>query len=182
MLEDRTWLAQLQRGEPDGLRRIYEKYKDELLTVAVGLLVDWAAAEDCLHDVFVRLASSAGVLHLHGTLKGYLVACVANRARDMLRSRKHRQPADWERLAEIHPADGESAGQAVIDREETARLYESLAQLPDEQREVIVLHLHGDLTFREIAQQLDISINTVQSRYRYGLDKLRALMSAGAKR
>ncbi len=73
-------------------------------------------------------------------------------------------------------------GQTAIDREEAARLYEALAQLGYEQREVIVLHLHGQLIFGQIAQQLDLSINTVQSRYRYGLEKLRALLNAGAER
>jgi RNA polymerase sigma-70 factor (ECF subfamily) len=52
----------------------------------------------------------------------------------------------------------------------------ALAQLPEEQREVILLHFKADLTFREIAEWQEASINTVQGRYRYGLDKLRALL------
>jgi len=51
-----------------------------------------------------------------------------------------------------------------------------MAELPVEQREVITLHLHAGLTFREIALQLGLSINTVQSRYRYGIEKLRTLL------
>ena len=52
-----------------------------------------------------------------------------------------------------------------------------LAQLPYEQREVIVLHLHQEMRFREIAEALSLSINTVQSRYRYGLEKLRTILN-----
>ncbi len=51
MQEDQKWLQQLQRGEPEGLHRIYDRYKDDLVTIAAGLLVDRASAEDCLHDV-----------------------------------------------------------------------------------------------------------------------------------
>jgi RNA polymerase sigma-70 factor (ECF subfamily) len=180
--EDATWWQQLQRGEPEGLRRIYERYKDDLITIAAGLLVDRAGAEDCLHDVFVHLAGSAASIRLHGTLKGYLVTSVVNRARDLLRREKRSQPVSWDQLADLYVATGESASEAAENREQVARLYEALAGLPYEQREVIVLRLHGDLTFQEIAEQLAISINTVQSRYRYGLEKLRALLNAGAEK
>ena len=53
----------------------------------------------------------------------------------------------------------------------------ALEELPIEQREVVVLHLQADMTFRRIASMLGLSINTVQSRYRYGMEKLRILMN-----
>lgn len=52
-------------------------------------------------------------------------------------------------------------------------LNEALDQLPVEQREVILLHLLGGMTFREIGIQQGVSINTVQGRYRYGIQRLR---------
>ncbi len=180
--DDQEWLEQVRRGEPEGLRRIYQRHKDDLLTVAVSLLGERAAAEDCLHDVFVRFAGSAGALRLRTTLKGYLVTSVANRARDLLRRRRHEPAGDPGHLATAAVSNGRAAAEALIDREESARLHEALRQLPWEQREVIVLRLQGDLTFAQIARQTAISINTVQSRYRYGLEKLRALLGAGAER
>jgi DNA-directed RNA polymerase specialized sigma24 family protein len=70
--------------------RIYEKYKDYLLTLAGGLLNDRQAAEDVVHDVFVGFAGSAHRFRLTGSLKGYPVTCVTNRVRDtiMARTRK----------------------------------------------------------------------------------------------
>ena len=53
----------------------------------------------------------------------------------------------------------------------------ALAQLPQEQRQVVVLHLLSSLRFREIAQQTGESVNTIQSRYRYGLAKLQSLLN-----
>ena len=55
-------------------------------------------------------------------------------------------------------------------------LFEAMAKLPTEQREVVSLHIHGKMKFREIAEQLALSINTVQSRYRYGIEKLRTFL------
>ena len=54
----------------DTLRRIYEKYKPALLSVAAALLNDPAVVEDVLHDVFVAFASQAGRFRLNGSLKG----------------------------------------------------------------------------------------------------------------
>ena len=53
----------------------------------------------------------------------------------------------------------------------------ALASLPDEQREVVILHIHGELKFREIAEMLGVSSNTAQSRYRYALSALRKLLA-----
>jgi RNA polymerase sigma factor (sigma-70 family) len=62
--------------------------------------------------------------------------------------------------------------------EELKQLSFAMAQLPYEQREVIMLHLHGGMMFKQIAKSQQVSINTVQSRYRYALDKLRSLMNS----
>jgi len=50
-----------------------------------------------------------------------------------------------------------------------------LDRLPDDQREVVSLHLHGELTLREVAETLHIPVNTAKSRYRYAIDKLREM-------
>ena len=61
--------------------------------------------------------------------------------------------------------------------EETARLNQAVAQLPDEQREVVLLRLKASLKFRDIARVQQTSIGTVLGRYRYGLDRLRSLLN-----
>ena len=66
----------------------------------------------------------------------------------------------------------------IIASEELKRLNSALAQLPCEQREVILLHLQGGLRFTEIAGLQNVSIKTAQSRCRYGLDKLRSLLDS----
>jgi RNA polymerase sigma factor (sigma-70 family) len=175
--DEQRLFGMLQQGDPTALRCLYERCKDDLLTVAGCLLGDRAAAEDCLHDVVVSFAAKAPEIRLRGTVKGYLVACVANRARDELRRRARHvslsgAEEDWEL-----PAAGADPAAAMEAYEETARLQKALAELPYEQREAITLHLHGELTFREIAQLHGISINTVQSRYRYGITRLKELLS-----
>jgi len=175
MVEDRLLVWKFNRGSKEALRRIYEKYKDDLLSLAVTLLRDRSAAEDVVHDVFVSLARSCGTFRLNGTLKGYLSTCVANGARDRNRLRSARNTG----LDGAESMSSNSAGPAeyAMGSEESERLYDLLARLPYEQREVIVMHLHHGMRFREIAKAAGVSINTVQSRYRYGLDKLRSIVN-----
>ena len=65
----------------------------------------------------------------------------------------------------------------VIFTEQAGRLNQAVADLPDEQREVVLLRLTADMKFRDIAKLQQVSINTVQGRYRYGLDKLRSVLN-----
>ncbi len=168
-------ILRFKRGSTDALCRIYEKYEGVMLTVAAGLVNNIGAAEDVVHDVFVAFAQSPERLRLAGSLRSYLTTCVANLARDRLRANK-RQSANLPE-AELQTDEQTMPLSRAIHDEELQRLAEALATLPYEQREVVVLHLKGDLTFREIARIRDTSINTVQSRYRYGIDKLRSLLN-----
>lgn len=174
MSQDKQLLKRMRCGDKDALRRIYEKYRDDLFTVAVSLLHDVDASEDCLQDVFVGFADAVGGLNIRHNLKGYLVSCVANRARDHLRKKTTQLDCSLEELGplatSIDPAKG------LIDGEESVQLFEGLAELPYQQREVFVLHAQGGMKFREIAKLQNVSIKTVQSRYRYGIEKLRVLL------
>lgn len=174
MFEDRHLLRRLHDGDKAALRRIYEKYIDDLLQVALSLLSDIQSAEDCLHDVFVDFAASCDGLMIHNNLKRYLVSCVANRARDHLRKVTRQSKCSSGQFCS--PEIQISPATQLIAAEETARVYEALAELPYQQREVFVLHVQGQMRFREIAGLLSVSINSVQSRYRYGLKKLRAIL------
>ena len=174
VLEDKLLIRRFNRGETEALRRIYEKNRLDLLKVAHILLNDSDAVEDVLHDVFVNFAQQSGVFRLTGSLKGYLAICVANRARDHNRRRRPTTlPADDLKTMRSHVEDPAYTAYRL---ELQKMLAHTLAQLPDDQREVIALRLHANLPFRRIAQLTEVSINTVQSRYRYGLEKLQRLL------
>jgi RNA polymerase sigma-70 factor (ECF subfamily) len=173
-LRDRRLVQRLQRGDREALHEVYQRYRDDLLTVAMSLLNDHAAAEDCVHDVFVHFAADPADLRATKSLRGYLVRCVANGAKNQLK-RRHWQPAPLGGEQDCAKG-GDCPTHRLMASEESQRVFEALAQLPAEQREVITLHLQGQMPFREIAAQLSLSINTVQSRYRYGIEKLRTLL------
>ena len=90
MFEDELLKLRFKAGSIETLQRIYEKYRDYLLTLAMALSNDGGTAEDVVHDVFVSFAQSGAKFRLHGSLRAYLATCVVNRVRDQMRARKRR--------------------------------------------------------------------------------------------
>jgi len=175
MLEDRLLSWRLKHGSKDALARVYEKYFRHLLSLATALLGDVNSAEDVVHDFFVWFAQSTHRLRLDGSLKGFLATCVANRARDKIRQRRGQTLALDETggiAAALQQPEASAPGPRQLQQ-----LSVALTHLPHEQREVILLHIKAGMKFRQIAAHQKVSINTAQSRYRYGLEKMRILLN-----
>ena len=181
MIEDKLLIWRFKCGSTHALCRIYEKYKDNLLRLATALLNDTAAAEDVVHDCFVSFAQSPEKLKPGGNLKSYLATCVANRARNWNRARQRDETTNLNET-ESAVSNSKRPEQWIICSEELRQLNNALVQLPYQQREAVILHLQGGMKFKAVAESQGVSINTVQSRYRYGLDKLRSLLAKEAKK
>jgi RNA polymerase sigma-70 factor (ECF subfamily) len=147
------------------------------LILAIALSHDVGLAEDAVHDVFVTFAQDIGSFELTGSLKAYLAKCVANRVRDLMRTNRSRAKAFGPEQACSVEQDLGEPSLLLACNEELRLLSSALAELPYEQREVIALHIHGQMRFRVIAQSLGISVNTVKGRYRYGIKKMRSILN-----
>jgi RNA polymerase sigma-70 factor (ECF subfamily) len=175
MFEDELLKLRFKAGSVDALQRIYQKYRDYLLTLAMALVNDGGTAEDVVQDVFVSFAQSGARFRLHGSLRAYLATCVVNRVRDQMRAKKRQgQTLDEEMSLEsqFDPPDGR-----ILSDERSRLIAQALARLPDEQREVIALHLNGQLKLREIARLQNVPLTTVRARYRHGIEKLRSILN-----
>ncbi len=174
---DRLLVTRCRQGSRDALCRIYEKYRDSLLILAIALSHDVSLSEDAVHDVFVAFAANIANFRLTGSLKAYLARCVANRVRDLMRTNRSRAKALSPEQACAAERDLSDPSRLIACNEELRLLSSALAELPYEQREVIALHIHGQMRFRVIAESLSISVNTVKGRYRYGIQKLRSILN-----
>ena len=175
-MEDKLLIRKLNRGSKDALCRIYEKYRDDLVRIAAGLLNDVSAAQDVVQDVFLMLVRSTGNFKIRKSLKGYLTTCVANKIRNLNRAKRTQELVS---LDAVKPATSNSKApdQCVVCDEEFQHLYQAMAQLPYEQKEAVILHIQGKMKFREIAKLQAVSIKTTLSRYNYGLNKLRSILN-----
>lgn len=176
-LREKRLIAACRRGVRGAFSELYETYVDELLTVAVHLVRDVPLAEDVVQDVFVSFARVAPTFRLTGSLRAYLAKCTANQARDAIRRVKRRAESDLTECDAIY-SPGEGPLDRAIQTEQLRQAQLALAELPYEQREAIVLRLHGQMKFREIAAVQEVSPKTAESRYRYGLEKLRRVLSS----
>jgi RNA polymerase sigma factor (sigma-70 family) len=175
MLEDKLLIWKLNRGGLDALRQIYDRYKVDLLKVAISLTGDVSRSEDAVQDVFLKLIESSGRIGIRNSLKKYLMTCLVNRIRCLHRSDRCRAGAPARTVSEASPTGPEHW--AVLD-EQMRLVGEAMTQLPLEQREVVTLRVEAGLGFRQIARMQNASINTIQGRYRYGMEKLRSLLDS----
>jgi RNA polymerase sigma-70 factor (ECF subfamily) len=142
--------------------RLYDQYGASLYRYAVMLLADASAAEDAVQQVFASVLK-VGIDRVQEDVH-YLRRAVRNECYTLLRKRM----LETTNQPFLEPRD-----QARGSSEERIALQDALRVLPPEQREVVHLHVYEGLTFQEIADESAESINTIASRYRYALAKLR---------
>ncbi len=181
MLEDKLLIWKFNRGDRDVLLGIYEKYKNDLVSLAAALLIDAGLAEDVVHDVFVTFIRSLPQFRLTGSLKGFLATCVANSARNRNRAGRRRRCSGLDEAGTVE-ADSISPEYGAIFGEESSRLTRAIGELPYEQREVLLLRSHSGLKFKTIAVSQGVSVSTVRGRYRYAVDKLRSVLDGEVKK
>ncbi|MBI4664635.1 MAG: sigma-70 family RNA polymerase sigma factor [Verrucomicrobia bacterium] len=147
--------------EPDWCERLYEAKASELILYGRALGLSHSEAEDVLQETFLALVQK-GVRPQKP--EHYCVRSFRNRARNYRRNLWRRLARELESTRWFERSDGETPAERAAMRR--------LAELPAEQREVIVLKIWHEYTFEEIGELLEISPNTAAGRYRYGLQKL----------
>jgi RNA polymerase sigma-70 factor, ECF subfamily len=150
------------------IEALYRQHGAALLLFASAISGDRGRAQDAVHQVFLKALENKNLSHVIN-IKAYLFASVRNAVLNDTRVQDRHMPLDLD-SAWFSPPDRDYAGEQNLRR--------ALGDLPDDQREVIVLHVWGELTFSEIAELLGVSSNTAASRYRYALAKLRGSMLA----
>jgi len=153
---------------------LYEQFGARLIRTAIAILGCREDAEDAVQDVFVALVRSRRQLGEIEDLTAYLFAALRHAAARCAMRRDREIPLHD--LMETMPSRSEPCSDHAVDGELQERLQHALQELPPEQREVVSLRLAGELTFAQIAKASEVSTQTAASRYRYGLEKLRALL------
>jgi len=153
--------------DTDEVGRLYDRYGAALLLFASALGGDRTRAQDAVHQVFLKLIEGGGIRKASDQ-KAFLFTCVRNAVLNDAKLRRRDATFEVDSLWFDPP-------QRDYPAERRLRL--ALQALPEDQREVIILHVWGELTFAEIGEILSTSANTAASRYRYALAKLRRSVS-----
>ena len=154
------------------IETLYRQHGPALLLFATAMCGDQSRGQDAVHQVFLTLLEQ-GRLEKIAEVRAYLFSCVRNRILNDARYRQRSVSID-EEAAWFEAPGRDYAGEA--------NLKQALRLLPEDQREVTVLHIWGELTFAQVADVLAISPNTAASRYRYALARLREAMTVKENR
>ena len=146
------------------LEQIYRQHRKGLFTLALSITRRADSAEDAVHEAIVRLCRSGKTPT--GDPVAYVFAAVRNAAVDQKRKIGSVSIFDLAEPAQ-QPANG------MDDRERDRLVADAIDDLPAEQREAVVMHLYTGLTFQQAAEVLDVPLQTMASRYRRALAKLR---------
>ena len=154
------------------LQRLYDEHAQALFAFLLNFTRNEHDTRDVLQEIFIKLARQPPLLTGARDLRAFLLRLAHNSAIDLLRRRgtrgKYHQQFGVERLSVFTPDDNpdECAFREALSA--------ALGELPEDQRAVVHLKLWENFTFEQIAQTLGVPPNTAASRYRYGVDKLRA--------
>jgi RNA polymerase sigma-70 factor (ECF subfamily) len=149
---------------PAEIASLYQRHGAALTAYACSFVHDFASAEDGVHQVFLNLLRKE--TPMPDMPIAYLYRAVRNSALNAGRTgRRETLVENTPELSVFQPKDGH--------REAALALQSTLAELPEEQREAVIMRIWSGLTLQEIAVATNVSLNTAASRYRYALEKLR---------
>lgn len=162
---DGALVAAYLRGDLPSFELLFERHRRGLFGFALGLCGDAALAADAAQDTWLALIEQTAKFAAAQNPRAYLYRAVRNRVAELQRAAGRARRAARAAPPLVKAASG-GAG-------DTAALNAALLELPEDQREVVLLRIYEDMKFTEIAEVTGASVKTVESRHRLALDKLR---------
>jgi RNA polymerase sigma-70 factor (ECF subfamily) len=173
-------LEQARAGDAAAFATVYDRHAAAAYGLARRMLRSPAAAQDVVQEAFLGLWRSESYCAEKGSLRGFLLRIVRNRAIDALRKERRRPEARTDGTGVLYLSSADRTDVEVEQRETELLLRAALNKLPDAQHRALELAFFGDLTHNEIALRLDEPIGTIKGRIRLGLEKLRAELDAAS--
>ncbi|MCD9028420.1 RNA polymerase sigma factor [Luteimonas sp. BDR2-5] len=175
---DASLMLAYAAGDAAAFETLYLRHRDKLYRFLVRQLGNRALAEEIFQDVWQRVIAARQDWQPDALFTTWLYRIAHNRLTDHWRAARHRpaapEDADLRTARIVDPGTPE---RQLSEFEQRRLLQLALEELPDEQREVIVLRLEQELTLEEIGAMTGVGRETVKSRLRYAMDKLRARLS-----
>lgn len=165
-------------GDVAAFETLYGRHRQRLHRFLLGQLRDPGLADEIFQDTWQRVVAAGKDWQPDAAFATWLYRIARNRIADHWRARQHRPPAPVdadERTARVEDPDTPELRMSGLQRDRELR--QALDALPDEQREVVLLRLEQELTLEEIGDVTGVGRETVKSRLRYAMDKLRAALA-----
>jgi len=182
-LDELELIQGLREGQEAAFRTLVETYQDRVYNTVIGIVQNAEDAEDVTQEVFIQVYKSIGSFKGESKLSTWLYRIATTRSLDLLRSRKSKK-----RFGFIQRLFGEGAeptveipdfnhpGVALDKKEDAAKLFKAITQLPENQKTAFVLHKLEDLSYQEVAAIMKTSVPAVESLMHRAKLNLRKLL------
>lgn len=180
-LSDQELVICYLKGDESGLNELIIRHKRKIMTSIYLLIKDQEMAEDIFQDTFIKVINTlrSGNYNEEGKFLAWVLRIAHNLVIDHFR-RQQKMPMvhDTEEysLFDFIPLSDENIEDKIIGSQIHDTVRRMIAELPDDQREVVVMRHYGNMSFKEIAEATNVSINTSLGRMRYALINLRKLV------
>jgi len=178
---DRALIAQFQQGDQRAFETLFARHRDQVYTKLYLLVRDHDVAADLFQDVFIKVVDvlRGGKYNEEGKFLPWVLRIAHNAGIDHFRRQKKmpmsRGTDEYDLLGGIQE-DGLNREDELIAERITDDVRQLVEMLPEEQREVVVMRMYKEMSFKDIAEATGVSINTALGRMRYALINLRKLM------
>lgn len=182
MLSDKQLLDLYKAGDKSVISQLLERHSRRLRDYIRMMVKDADIADDLLQEVLIKVAGvmNDGRYTDKGRFQPWLMRIAHNRVLDYFRAQKQNRyineaSAGYDIIGSTHIVEN-SVEDDIISEQIAKELRSLIEELPDEQREVVKLRYYDELSFKEIAEQTNVSINTALGRMRYALINLRKMI------
>lgn len=175
MKSDWELISSYRAGNTEGFKEFYKKHSRALYFYVLSLVRDRETAEELVQDTFLAVIRHVDQLQKRADLRPYLVRTSRNHALDFLRHRLRTKKVLKALASDLSYRSRSEPDDSIETHENEQQLVSVLRRLSDEQREVVVLRNLVGMTFQEITEVTGSPLGSVASRYRYGMEKLRAM-------
>lgn len=183
--EDTQMVLAVREGDTTAYRGLVEKYQERVYHMVYGMLRNQEDARDITQDAFVKAYDNLQKFRLESSFYTWIYRIAMNLAIDLLRKRKRRPVTDFDEqiatrderggIDDVHHQDG--PGRTLERKRLYARIMGAMQQLPEDQRQVVLLRELEGLSYKEIAEVMEVPEGTIMSRLYYARKKLQKLLA-----
>jgi len=174
---DSHWIVGIRNDSASDFEAMYRCYYEYLCQFAYRFVNNHAASEDLVHNVFLNIWKNRDTWNPRGTLRTYLYRAVKNQSLKYLAHRKIQNRTSFEDLTILPDFNRMNPEEKIHGKEFEKAVQKAVAQLPERRRIIWLMHREDKMTYREIADVLDISIKTVETQMSRSLKFLRSQLT-----
>lgn len=173
-MADEELIDRILGGERESFRILVQRYHTKVINICIGLVHNYQDAEDIAQDVFIEIFQSLGRFRRQSTLYTWIYRIAVNKSINFLRKAKLRRyagslekmffsPSGTSQKIEMHPASDCTPTEILVNKEKALALHQAIDSLPLNQRIAFTLHKYEDLSYKDVAETMELSLSAVES-------------------